>query len=695
VTTELDALFRPRSVAVIGASRSQDNIGGQIFHNMLAADFQGPVYPVNPNATHVQAVAAYPSVTEIAGSVDLAVIAVPRSRVMDAVEECGVKGVRCAVVITAGFGEVGSSGVAAQTALRDRARALGIRIVGPNCLGVLNTDESVRLNANFAHAWPPSGNVSFCSQSGALGLAVLDFARRIGLGLRHFVSVGNKVDVSTNDLLEYWEADDATRVILLYVESFGNPRRFLEIARRVSRKKPIVALKSGRSEAGARAASSHTGALAGRDAVVGALLAQAGVVRVTTLEELFDAARLLATQPVPRGSRVGILTNAGGPAIIAADALVSLGLSVPELESSTQEELRASLVAEASVSNPVDMVAGATASHYESALPSLLADPNVDAGLAIVVPTKSVSADEIATSLARARLTDKPIAACVLGEYAERARDALEDARVPVYAFPENAAAAFFAVATRYAQYCARPTDAPPVEHPRSRRVAIAGERWLDPREVETILDQFGVHMAASRVVTSPEDAARAATDLGFPVALKIVSRTITHKSDVGGVILALPDAPAVEHAYANLESHITELGRRSELDGVLVQKMAPAGLELFVGMTRDPQFGPLIAFGIGGTQVELLGDVVLRIAPLGIADADEMLDAIRARKLLDGYRGAPAVDRAAVRAALLAVSHLAMDAPEIVEVDVNPLVALGPGRGVVAVDARIRIGRS
>jgi acetyltransferase len=323
----------------------------------------------------------------------------------------------------------------------------------------------------------------------------------------------------------------------------------------------------------------------------------------------------------------------------------------------------------------------------------LLADPNVDAGLAIVVPTKSVAADEIATSLARARVTGKPVAACVLGEYGERARAALEDARVPVYAFPENAAAAF-AVATRYARYCARPLDAAPCERPRSRRVAIAGERWLDPHEVETILDEFGVHMAASRVVTSRADAARAATDLGFPVALKIVSRTITHKSDVGGVILALPDGSSVERAYAKLESHVTELGRRDELDGVLVQKMAPAGLELFVGMTRDPQFGPLVAFGIGGTRVELWGDVALRIAPLGSADADEMLDAIRARKLLDGYRGAPGADRASVRDTLLAVSHLAMDAPEIVELDINPLVALGPGRGVVAVDARIRVGR-
>ncbi len=680
----LDALFRPQSVAVVGASRSRDSIGGQIFHNVLAQELRGPVYPVNPHANDVQSVAAYPSLRAIPGDVDLAVIAVPRAAVMDAIEDCGAKHVRCALVITAGFGEIGVAGAMAQATLRDRARALGIRLVGPNCLGVVNTDESVRLNANFAHAWPPRGNVSFCSQSGALGLAVLDFARDIGLGLRHFVSIGNKADVSTNDLIEYWERDDETRVILLYVESFGNPQKFLQIARRVSRKKPIIALKSGRSEAGARAASSHTGALAGTDVAVDALLEQAGVVRATTLEELFDAARLLAVQPVPRGARVGILTNAGGPAIIAADAFASRNITVPMLADDTRSKLRSFLVPEASVSNPVDMVAGASHRDYDAALPILLADANVDAALVIVVPTKSAPPIELAASLGRAR-GEKPVAACVLGECGPDARAALDDAHVPLFAFPENAAAAF-SVATRYARFRARPTETPAPLAPRACS-QLTGQRWIDPDETKQLLASFEIPMAASRIASSRDEAVRMATELGFPVALKIVSRTITHKSDIGGVVLGLKDSNAVASAYAIM----TE--RFRELDGVLVQKMAASGLETFVGMTRDPQFGALVAFGIGGTRVEIWGDVAFRVAPLTALDADEMLDAIRARKLLDGYRGAPAADRIALRNVLLGVSRLAMEAPEVVELDINPLVAFAPGRGVIAVDARARIG--
>ena len=688
----LDALFRPRSVAVIGASRSRENIGGQIFHNIVSQEFRGPVYPINPHAIDVQSVPAYASLGDVKGDVDLAVIAVPRAHVMSAIEDCGRKGVSCAIVITAGFGEVGAEGRAAQDALRQRALALGVRIVGPNCLGVLNTDDSVHLHANFAQAWPLAGNISFCSQSGALGLAVLDFARDLGLGLRHFVSIGNKADVSTNDLLEYWEHDDGTNVILLYVESFGNPRRFLEIARRVSRKKPILALKSGRTEAGARAASSHTGALAGTDAAASALLAQAGVVRATTLEELFDAARLLSTQPAASGRGVGILTNAGGPAIIAADALAARGLVVPALAESTRKKLRAVLVPEASVANPVDMVAGAKMTDYDAALPSVLADPSIDAALVVLVPTKAASPEELAPTLARAQSSGKPIAACVLGECDARARAAIEDARVPLYAFPESAAAAF-AIAAEYAKLRARPEEVEmEIASAPSPRTSFVGDRWLDPQEVASLLASFAIPVAASEVVRSPGDAGHAAARIGFPVALKLVSSTITHKTDVGGVALNLATADEVRDAYASLERRIEAQGRRAEMEGALVQRMAARGIELFVGMTRDPQFGPLVAFGVGGTYVELFGDVVFRVAPLTVTDADEMIDGIRARKLLDGFRGAPAADRLAIRNVLLAIGRLAVEAPEIAEIDVNPLVAFAPEHGVLAVDARVRV---
>ncbi len=682
MTHSLDALFLPRSVAVIGASRSRESIGGQILHNLLAANFRGPVFPVNPAARDVQSVAAYPSATAIPGEVDLAVVAVPRPHVRDVIEDCGRKGVRCVIVITAGYAEMGAAGVAEQAALRDRVRELGMRMVGPNCLGALNTDDAVRLDATFARSWPPRGNVSFCSQSGALGLAVLDYARSLGIGMRHFLSVGNKADVSTNDLLDYWEQDEGTRVILLYVESFGNPRKFLEIARRVTRKKPIVALKSGRSAAGARAASSHTGALAGGDAAASALLEQAGVVRVSTLEELFGAARLLATQPVPRGERVGILTNAGGPAIIATDALESRGLHVPALDEATKATLRAVLVPEASVQNPVDMVAGASAAEYGRALPAVLGSPVVDAALVMLVPTKRAEPIAVAGELLRARAfaEGKPIAACIVGSYDEQVRAVLADAGLPAYTFPEDAAAAF-AVAARYARLRARAPGKLP-DFALGPKPKLEGARWLSPPEAFGLLAHHGIPVAEGAIATSEDEAVAVAARIGRPVALKIVSELVTHKTEVGGVKLALATDAEVREAYRELA--------RAGARAALVQKMAPRGVELFVGMTRDPSFGPLVAFGIGGTSVELWGDVVFRLAPLTTTDAAEMLDGIRAKKLLEGFRGAPAVDRAAVEDVLLRVGQLVVDLPEIAELDINPLIALP--HGTLAVDARIRI---
>jgi len=681
----LDALFLPRSVAVVGASRSRDSIGGQILGNLMSTGFCGPVFPINPHARDVQSVPAYAKLADVPGDVDLAIVAVPRPHVMDVVEDCGKKGVKCVVVITAGYAEMGAAGVAAQAALRDRVRGYGMRMVGPNCLGVLNTDDAVRLDATFARSWPPSGHVSFCSQSGALGLAVLDYARTLGIGMRHFVSVGNKADVSTNDLIDYWGQDDATRVILLYVESFGNPHKFLEIARRVSRKKPIVALKSGRSAAGARAASSHTGALAGGDAAASALLEQAGVVRVSTLEELFGAARLLATQPVPRGNRVGILTNAGGPAIIATDALEARALDVPPLGAETEAALRAVLVPEASVHDPVDMVAGASAHDYETALPIVVRSPSVDAALVVLVPTKSAEPALVAEAIARARAYagEKPIAACIVGAYDERARATLTDAGVPAYTFPEDAAGSF-AAAARYARLRAREAGRAP-DFAVAEVEPFRGERWLAPDEAFGLLAAYGVGVAPWGVAKRADEAASIAARLGFPVALKIVSATVTHKTEVGGVKLGLDDDRAVRAAYAAIAD-------RPEAQGALVQRMAPRGLELFVGMTRDPSFGPLVAFGVGGTSVEVWGDVVFRLAPLTTTDAAEMLEGIRAKRLLDGFRGAPAADRAAIEDVLLRVSRLALDHPEIAELDVNPLIALAPGQGVLAVDARARI---
>jgi acetyl coenzyme A synthetase (ADP forming)-like protein len=699
----LDALFRPRSVAVIGASRRRGTIGGEIFHNLISRAFPGAVYPVNPAARVVQSVRAYPSVRDIPDEVDLAVVAVPRDHVLATVRECLEKGVRGLVVVSAGFAETGAEGRALQEEIVRQVRAAGARMVGPNCLGLMNVDPEVELNATFAPTWPPAGNIAFSSQSGALGLAILDHARDLGIGVRQFISVGNKADVSGNDLLEYWERDPETRVILMYLESFGNPRRFLEIAPRVARKKPIIAVKSGRTEAGARAASSHTGSLAGLDVAVDALFWQAGVVRTDTIEELFDLAMLLSTQPIPRGDRVAILTNAGGPGIMASDACESRGLKIPPLASHTVQGLRAFLPAEASVRNPVDMIASASASSYERALRLLIADENVDSVMVLFVPPIVTEATDVATAIRRgAAGATKPVLTCFMGSHGvPEGLSSLREGRFPSYAFPEAAAIAL-ARAVRYGRWLRRPAGEIPTfsdVYPDRARSAIASRaaagtgRWLAPREVQAVLAAYGLRTPRTEVVAPDAgEAVSAASRVGFPVALKLVSSTILHKTDVGGVALGLGDAGAVSRAFARMRERLEALGRGGEMEGLVVQEMVPAGVETFVGVTQDPSFGPLLGFGLGGINVELWRDVVFRIHPVTSVDAWEMLGEIRGVKLLDGFRGTPPADRAALADALLRVSRMVGDLPEIRELDVNPLVALPPGQGVVALDARIRV---
>jgi acetyl coenzyme A synthetase (ADP forming)-like protein len=695
-SSSLDAIFRPRSVAVIGASRSHGTLGGDLFHNLIAHEFCGPVYPVNRAASEVQSVRAYRSIVDVPETVDLAVIAVPKSEVLAVVDECGHKGVKAVVVITAGFAEVGPSGAAAQAEILRVVRRHGMRMVGPNCLGVINTDPDVRLAATFGHASPPAGNVSFCSQSGALGLAILDYARQLGIGMRHFVSVGNKADVSTNDLLEYWEHDAPTKVILLYVEAFGNPRKFLEIARRVSRTKPVLAVKSGRSLAGARAARTHTGALAGTDAAIEALLLQAGVVRTGTLEELFDAAQLLATQPPPAGPRVAILTNAGGPAIMLSDACEGRGMRVGPLSETTTRALRESLSPDASVANPVDMVAGADAEAYDEALPLLAGDPAVDAVVVLYVPTGRADPLDVARAVCRARdYTTKPILTCFMGTHAvEPARTLLNEGGIPTYAFPESCAVALDA-ALRYTRSRARPlpeTVSPPAAAPAALPDHPLAPRWLARDEVLLLLGKCGITSPESAIVHGAQEAVALAERLGFPVALKIVSDQIAHKTEVGGVRLGLGDGEAVLRAFRQMDGRLSELGKRALVSGFEVQKMAPPGVETLVGISTDPSVGPLVAFGIGGINAEIWKDVVFRVQPISQGDAEEMLRQLRGAQLLEGFRGAPPVDRAALVRVLLAISRLVDERPEILELDINPLVALADGRGVIAVDARVLV---
>jgi acetyl coenzyme A synthetase (ADP forming)-like protein len=699
----LDALFRPRSVAVIGASRQRGTIGAEVFHNLVVSGFTGPVYPVNPAARSIQSVRSYASVSEIPDPVDLAVIVVPKERVLSVAEECRAKGVRGLVVLSAGFAEVGPEGRQLQDRLVSLVRGAGMRLVGPNCLGILNTDPEVRLNATFAPTWPAPGPVAIASQSGAIGVALLDYAKELGLGISHFASIGNKADVSGNDLLTYWENDPATRVILLYLESFGNPARFMEIARRVSRTKPILVVKSGRTEAGARAASSHTGALAGADVAVDALLGQAGVLRADTIEELFDVAMFLANQPVPRGQRVAVLTNAGGPGIMATDACESHGLEIAPLSSETRSALRAALPPEASVANPVDILASASARTYEEAARLLLSDESVDSLIVLFVPPIVTEASEVAQAIRRAGTAgSKPILTCLLGTHGiPPAVATLREGRFPSYAFPESAVKAL-ARGIQYGRWLQRRVGTQPDLHgidlnrARSALSALTvpdgGSSWLPADAVREFLAAFGLRMPRSLIAADVVSAEDAAARIGFPVALKLHSRKIVHKTEVGGVHLHLRDGRDVERAFSAIRESLERRALLDAFEGVVVQEMVTGGVEMYVGVTQAAGFGALLAFGTGGVAVEVFRDVAFRVHPITDVDAEEMLEQIRGKVLLEGFRGGPRCDKASLLDAILRVDRMIAEFPAILEMDINPLVALPEGAGVIAVDARIRL---
>ncbi|MCS7275400.1 MAG: GNAT family N-acetyltransferase [Dehalococcoidia bacterium] len=691
--------LEPQAVAVIGASRQRGTIGGELFRNLLDYGFRGPVYPVNPNARVVQSVVAYPSVEEVPGPSDLAVVVTPADQVVEVARQCARKGVRALVVISAGFAEAGEEGRRRQEELLRVCRASGIRLIGPNCMGIANTDPEVRLNATFAPSPPRRGRVGFMTQSGALGLAIIEQANRLGIGLSSFVSVGNKADISGNDLLNYWEEDPNTDVILLYLESFGNPRKFSRIARRVGRRKPIVAVKSGRTPAGMRGASSHTGAmLAASDATVEALFRQTGVIRTDTLEEMFDVAALLASQPPPKGPRVGIITNGGGPGILCADACEAEGLQVPSLDEATQTRLRSFLPPEASVHNPVDMIASATAQQYRQAIEAVAADPNVDALIVIFVPPLVTQAADVAREVmaaVRALGGAKPVASVFMS--ARGVPELLQDGdlRVPSYAFPESAARAM-AHAARYGQWRARPLDYPPRPPDICRDEALAlvaaalarGGGWLSPAEVEKLLACYGIPLVAQRIVPDPHAAGQAAEELGGPVALKAIAPGVVHKTEVGGVVLDLRGREAVTEEAVRMQERLERAGFRVE--AFLVQAMAPPGTEMLVGAVEDPQFGPVVVCGAGGVLAEALGDISVRLAPLTLSDAREMVRELRTYRVLTAQRGAPPADTAALEDLVLRVGVLADDLPQIAEMDLNPVRVYE--RGLLVLDARVRV---
>lgn len=692
-------LFYPTSIAVIGASRDKSSIGGRLFNNIINADFNGPVYPVNPKASVVRSIHSFSSVTDIPGSVDLAFIVVPARFVNDVVRECAEKGVRGVVVISAGFSETGEVGARLERELLDIVRDAGMRMVGPNCMGLLNTDPAVSLDGQFGPVMPRAGNVSMSSQSGALGLAILDYATHLNLGISTFVSVGNKPDIAGNDLLLFWEEDPNTDVILLYLESFGNPRRFSRIARRITKKKPIVAVKSGRTSAGARAASSHTGSLASLDVAADALFRQAGVIRVSTLEELFDVTALLANQPVPKGDRVAVVTNAGGPAILAVDALESQGLTVPELSDELQATLRSFLSDDAAVVNPVDMIAAAGPEQYRLAIKALVESDEIDALITLFIPASQEGVSETSTAIreaGEATPDDKTFLCVYMHSGGAPSELSSRDVGFPTFAFPERAAKAL-RKATTYAEWLARPEGVilqfADVDKERARGVveaAIDGVDedgvWLDPDSVDTILESYGLTIPKARVVPTVEEAIAFWDEVGGSIVLKVISPSAVHKSDVGGVALDVSGARDITAAYDQVT------GAVPDPEGVLVQEFVPGGHEVLIGMVEDPTFGPLIVFGLGGVFVELIGDVAFRIHPLTDVDAAEMISEVKSARLLEGYRGGEPGDIDAVVETLSRVSTLIEDLPEIFEMDLNPVKVGTPGRGVRIVDARIKV---
>lgn len=701
---DLRPILEPQSVAVIGASRREDSVGYAVLQNLLQGRFTGVVYPVNPNARSVCGVRAYPTVLDIPDPVDLAVVIVRAPFVPQVLEQCGQKGIKGVVVISAGFKETGAEGAALEKQLTDIAHRYGIALVGPNCLGVINTDSAVRLNASFAKEMPPHGNIAFVSQSGALCTAVLDYAKGQGIGFSKVVSLGNKADVTENDFLAYLWRDPQTRVILLYVEDLANGRQFLELAREITgegtHRKPILALKAGRTPAGARAVASHTGSLAGSDEVYDAIFTQSGVLRVDTVEDLFEYAIAFAHQPLPKGRRAAIITNAGGPGIMATDACVRYGLELAQLRDTTLQRLRAQLPPHAALHNPIDLIGDAQSDRYDLALNAVLDDDHVDGVIVLLTPQAMTDIEAIAQVIARAaQRRRKPVLACFMGVVDVSAGVRILEANgVPCYTFPEDAVRAMAAMA-QYVAWVTRPRTEVrtfAVDTDRARRLladARPNEHGFIPEDVALrVLEAYGFPTLPWAVARTPDEAVAAAHHIGFPVALKVLSPDIVHKVDVGGVQLYLSSDGDVRHAFQRITQSVRQNHPNARIDGVLVQQMADKGREVILGIKRDPQFGPILMFGLGGIYVEVLRDVTFRLAPVRELGALRMVEGIRAYKLLEGVRGEPPADIAAIVECIERLSQLAMEQEAVDELDINPLIVYPKGKGAVVADVRIAV---
>ena len=697
--SKLKPFFEPSSVAVIGASSNTTKLGYAVLKNLHDGGYtrRGKIYPINPGSDQILGYPAFASVLDVPEPIDLAVIVIPYPHVPAVLRLCGQKGIPAAIIISAGFREAGEEGLERELELIEIAREYNIRLIGPNCLGIIDTFTP--LNASFAAGTPPRGPMAFMSQSGALGTAVLDIALSGQLGLSKFVSLGNKADINEIDLLKAWADDENTSAILIYNEGIPNGAEFIEVARQVARQKPVVAIKSGVTQAGSRAVSSHTGSLAGSEQAYQAAFQQAGVIRADSMQDLFDMALALAYQPPLLADRIAIITNAGGPGILATDALERAQLSLARFELETLHALEQYLPDAASAANPVDVLGDARADRYRFALETVAADPNVDGLLVVLTPQAMTEIEATAEAVVElSEKIDKPILTCFMGEASlKKAIQTLVGNGVPNYPFPERAALAFRAMSS-YREIRARPqpefsrveADTQAVRE-LFQRVKAEDRVSIGDFESRAVLEAYGMQIPASEIAATPEEAIEIATRIGFPVVLKIASPDILHKTDVGGVKVGLRNAEEVRDAFELMVYRAERYVPDATIWGCLVQQMVPSGgLEVLVGMNRDPQFGPLVTFGLGGIYVETLKDVTFRVAPFSRQEAEQMLKEIRAHALLDGVRGQPEYDKEAIVDVLLRIGQLVQEFPEIAELDINPLMVYPQSRGAIAIDMRL-----
>ena len=701
--TNLDKIMKPKSVAVIGASTKEHTIGSDIMKRLQEYKFNGNIYPVNPKGGIIEGLQAYTSILEVPGEVDLAIIVVNAKFVLDTIDQCHQKGIKGLCIITAGFKETGKEGAEAEKQLLAKVREYGMRCVGPNCLGVVNTHPDIRLDGCFAESLPERGNIGFVSQSGALGGGILNILKDLNLGFAQFISIGNQADVNAETALEYWENEEDVEQILLYMESIQNPANFRKLASRISKKKPILALKAGRSAAGASAASSHTGSLAGADKAANALLNQSGVIREYSLKDLFATAKVFANCPIPKGDRVAIITNSGGPGIMATDAICEHGMQIAKISEETKEKLRSFLPSAASVKNPIDMIASAPIEHYKQTLETVIADENVDMIITIYLPFLGLKDIDVAKALMeiKAQHPEKPVIGVFMTKSEFFAKLSDMDVNMPFFMYAEEAADGLNRL-NQQRKWMERPEGKIPsfnVDYKRAKEIIAQsineGREQLTTRESIDVLDAYGIRVCKSGFATTEEEAVTIANSIDYPVVMKMTSKTTSHKTDVGGVRVNIQSEAQLRAEYQDLIAKLTEKGLIDGLEGVIIQEMVKGNREMVCGIATDPQYGPMMMFGLGGVFIEVMKDVTFRIAPLTDIDAKEMIKSVKAYKLLEGARGTKPAQMQQIEETLLRLSQLVNDFKFIDELDINPLlISEKTGEGI-AVDGRIKVRMS